>query len=294
MRILITGATGFTGRHLISKMQAAGHVCLALRSNLTNIEALRSDVASCGPVDAVVHLAGISFVGHSDNAAFYSVNTVGTSNLLEVLASTALQAGRPPVRVLIASSANVYGNCENSPIAENQPPAPVNHYAASKLAMEHMALTFSDHLQIVIARPFNYTGPGQTPPFLIPKIVDHFVRRADVIELGNLHVEREFNDVRMVCEAYLGLLAHGAPGQIYNVCTGRPHTLQSVLDTLTELTGHHLNIQVNPELVRANEVHSLSGNPDRMHACLGPLTQYDLKDTLLAMMGNGFDAPHQS
>lgn len=279
MKILLTGAAGFTGLFFNSVAKAAGHHVVALQSDLTDKAALAAEVFQSAP-DAVVHLAAISFVGHADEASFYNVNVLGTLNLLAALAYLPV----PPTKVLLSSSANVYGNCNASPITETQAPAPVNHYATSKLAMEHMALTFADRLPLVITRPFNYTGPGQAPQFLIPKLISHFVRRANHIELGNLHVEREFNDVRMVCAAYLGLLAHGEPGQVYNVCSGEPHTLQHVIATLQAITGHAMAVDVNPAFVRANEVHRLCGSPAKLHAAVGPLGQWALEDTLRWML----------
>lgn len=279
MRILLTGADGFTGRHFQEAATRAGHEVLPLRVNLTDRDGLRQEVHAIKP-EAVVHLAAISFVGHDDETAFYGVNVVGTTHLLTALASLPHR----PMSVLIASSANIYGNCEASPIAETQLSAPVNHYAASKLAMEHMARMYQDRLPIVFARPFNYTGRGQGGNFLIPKMVDHFKRGALHIELGNLHVEREFNDVRMVCEAYLKLLDHGQPGQAYNVCTGQPYTLMAVVQMLQELTGQQMDIQVNPAFVRPNEVHRLCGNPAKLLACTGPLTPRSLSDTLQWML----------
>lgn len=282
MRILLTGASGFTGRHFQAHVIDRGHEVVDLSADLTDAAAVRQAVTQAGPADAVVHLAAISFVGHANEAAFYSVNTVGTSNLLGAFA--ALPAAQRPRKVLVASSANVYGNCERSPLSETQPPAPVNHYAASKLAMEHLAMTFADRLPIVITRPFNYTGPGQEGSFLIPKLVQHFARRAPLIELGNLHVEREFNDVRMVCEAYLRLLDRGTPGQAYNVCTGRMYSLHQVLDMLRSLTGHDLEVRVNPAFVRANEVHRLCGDPSKLIDCIGALPPFPLDDCLSAML----------
>ena len=279
MRILLTGADGFTGRHFQAAATRAGHEVVPLRVNLTDRDGLRQEVQAIKP-EAVVHLAAISVVGHDDETAFYGVNVVGTAHLLTALASLPHR----PMSVLIASSANIYGNCEASPIAETQPPAPVNHYAASKLAMEHMARTYLDRLPIVLARPFNYTGPGQGGQFLIPKMVDHFKRRAAHIELGNLQVEREFNDVRMVCEAYLKLLEHGLPGEAYNVCTGHPYTLVAVMQMLQDLTGQQMDIQVNPAFVRPNEVHRLCGNPTKLLTCTGPLTPRSLSDTLQWML----------
>jgi nucleoside-diphosphate-sugar epimerase len=279
MNILLTGAAGFTGLFFKQQAQAAGHKVWPLAADLTDKAAVAAEVAQAQPT-AVVHLAAISFVGHADEAAFYAVNVLGTMNLLAAVAALPV----PPTKVLLASSANVYGNCAASPITEAQAPAPVNHYATSKLAMEHMALTYADRLSLVITRPFNYTGPGQAPQFLIPKLVSHFVRRASRIELGNLHVEREFNDVRMVCEAYLRLLAHGEPGNIYNVCSGQPHTLQHVINTLERITGHTMAVDVNPAFVRANEVYRLCGSPAKFQAAVGPLGEWGLEDTLRWML----------
>jgi nucleoside-diphosphate-sugar epimerase len=279
LKILLTGAAGFTGLFFRSAAEAAGHQVVALQADLTDKAAVTAEVLQTAP-NAVVHLAAISFVGHADDTAFYGVNVVGTLNLLSALAALPIA----PTKVLLASSANVYGNCDASPITEDQPPAPVNHYAMSKLAMEHMARTYLDRLPVVFTRPFNYTGPGQAPNFLIPKLVGHFARRAPAIELGNLHVEREFNDVRMVCDAYLGLLAHGVAGEVYNVCSGQPYTLQTVLDELTNITKHQLDVRVNPAFVRANEVHRLCGDPAKLLACVGPLRQPALRETLQTML----------
>ena len=286
MKILLTGSNGFTGHHFRAAAGGAGHLVLPLKSNLTDKNALSKEIAEIEP-EAVVHLGAISFVGHSNAAEFYAVNTIGTTNLLSVLAD--MPSSDRPAKVLVASSANVYGNCESSPINELQAPAPVNHYAASKLAMEHMALTFNDRLPVTIVRPFNYTGPGQALSFLIPKIVNHFAQSKPIIELGNMHVEREFNDVRMVCDAYLRLLQHGASGVTYNVCTGTTHTLQAVLAAMTELTGHRPEVKVNPAFVRANEVHRLCGDPARLVACVGELKSYTLKETLSAMLEHAMD-----
>jgi nucleoside-diphosphate-sugar epimerase len=270
--------------------QAAGHDVLSLQANLTDCAAVQAEVLTAAP-DAVVHLAAISFVSHADDNAFYAVNVVGTTNLLAALA----QLPKRPHRVLLASSANIYGNCTQSPIAEDQPPAPVNHYAMSKLAMEHMARIYADRVPLVITRPFNYTGPGQDVNFVIPKLVEHFAQRAPSIALGNLHVEREFNDVQMVCSAYLKLLQQGALGETYNVCSGQPYTLQHVIDTLTRITGHQIQVEVNPAFVRASEVHRLCGSPAKLRALLTrhgcTLDNPPLEETLRRMLAAaGFEA----
>lgn len=283
MKILLTGAEGFTGRLFAEHATAAGHTVVALQANLTNADALRDEVLETAP-DAVVHLAAISFVGHAHDEAFYAVNVIGTTNLLNAL----LRLPVRPRRVLLASSANIYGNSAESPIGETHAPAPVNHYGMSKLAMEYMARTYADRLDLVITRPFNYTGPGQDDHFLIPKLAMHFAAREPSIALGNLNVEREFNDVRMVCDAYLLLLSHGEPGETYNICSGQPYALRFVIDTFARLTGYTPRIEVNPAFVRANEVHRLCGSATKLQALFAAhgvtLLSPPLEETLQRML----------
>lgn len=281
MRILVTGARGFTGHHFVQAAEAAGHRVTALTADLRDAAALQREIGAAEP-EAVVHLAAISFVGHADAADFYDVNVIGTLNLLDGLAALP----KVPRSVLLASSANVYGNAEQSPISEMQPPAPVNHYAMSKLAMEHMARTYVDKLPLFFARPFNYTGPGQDESFIIPKLVAHFARRAPAVELGNLDVEREFNDVRFVCEAYLRLLQDAAPGEVYNICTGKPLTLRSVIDLLKRMTGHELQINVNPKFVRNNEIKTLCGDPTKLIEAIGEISLPPLEETIRNMLNH--------
>ena len=279
MRIALTGADGFTGRHFIEAAQRAGHHVIELRSDLTDGVGVAAETLSL-EADALVHLAAISFVGYQNDRAFYDVNLFGTLNLLDALA----KARRPLKRVLISSSANVYGNSPRSPIAETEPPAPVNHYAMSKVAMELMAQARFPELPLVIARPFNYTGPGQANEFVIPKLVDHFRRRAQKVTLGNLHVQREYNDVRFVCDAYLRLLDRAQQGGVYNVCTGVTYDFNAVIGTLRDITRHDIDVQVDEKLVRANEVHRLCGDPALLIRTVGELPQIPLRDTLAWML----------
>jgi nucleoside-diphosphate-sugar epimerase len=287
LKILLTGSNGFTGRHFVELAHSLGHVVMPLVADLANHDAVMHEVLQAAP-DSVMHLAAISFVGHSDDKAFYAVNVIGTMNLLTALA----QLKRVPDRVVLASSANIYGNCESSPIGETQLPAPVNHYAMSKLAMEHMARTYMDRLPLVISRPFNYTGPGQAVNFIIPKLVDHFARRAPTICLGNLHVEREFNDVQWVCSAYAQLLQFGEPGETYNICSGQAHSLLSVIDTLKRISGHQIEVVTSTDFVRVNEVNRLCGNPGRLQALMrkfGVSTDnVALENTLQRMLASGY------
>lgn len=277
-RLLLTGAQGFTGRHFSRTAASHGIEVVALQADLTSGSAVDEEVRRIAP-DLVVHLAAISAVTHENDEEMYRVNLLGTLHLLRALS----QLPTPPSRVLLASSANVYGNTTHSPIDETAPVGPVSHYAVSKLAMEHMSRTFRDRLPIVLVRPFNYTGPGHDERFLVPKLVAHFVREAPSIELGNLDVEREFNDVRMVCDAYFALLERGVPGEVYNVCSGRPLRLRTLVEAFERLTGHRIDIDIAPALMRANEVRTLCGSPAKLIACIGPLRPQPL-DEMLAWM----------
>jgi nucleoside-diphosphate-sugar epimerase len=261
--LLITGAKGFTGHYLKDAAQKSGLKVVELTSNLNDTEALEKEVLATKP-DYVAHLAGISFVASKDHEAFYRVHALGTSNLLQALAK--LQTA--PKKILLASSATVYGNSANDLSVEDQTLTPIDHYATSKVAMEEMSKTFFNRLPILITRPFNYTGVGQKGNFLIPKLVDHFAKRKPFIELGNLNIEREFNDVNMICDAYLKLLDLGKANEIYNVCSGQARSLQFVMDTLKKITGHDIEIRVNPDFVRASEVHRMVGNPEKLTSLL--------------------------
>jgi GDP-6-deoxy-D-talose 4-dehydrogenase len=286
-RVLITGAAGFTGRYMARELEAHGWEvwgtdaldkpqCLRYRrGDLTDRQSLRRVVDEIRP-HAVVHLAGIAFVAHEDIDALYRINLLGTRNLLAALAESVAR----PRCVLVASSANVYGNRTEGILSEATPANPVNDYAVSKLAMEYMARLWLDRLPVVLARPFNYTGVGQSEAFLLPKIVAHFRRRAEVIELGNLDVWRDFSDVRAVVHAYRRLLETCPAGESVNVCSGRTHSLREVLAMAGALTGHRIRVVVHPALVRQNEVKTLCGDPFKLRSLIGDWETPPLEETL--------------
>lgn len=284
--VLVTGASGFTGRYLADALRRENYWVVGFGTgetpaqetvpcDLTDAVAVREAVARVRP-EYVVHLAALSFVGHRDPEAFYRVNLFGTLNLLAALA--ALDA--VPKKVIVASSANVYGANAREVIDEGICPAPVNHYACSKLAMEHMAATWFDRLPLVLARPFNYTGVGQDGQFLIPKIVDHFRRGERVIELGNLDVSRDFSDVRDVVAAYLALLGSGAVSQTVNICSGQATSLRDIIDMMSALAGYEIEVKVNPTFVRSNEIPVLRGSRERIGQLTGWRPELSLDRTL--------------
>lgn len=282
--MLVTGLSGFTGRYLRERLEADGLTVLepsrvgGAPFDLTRKDTLRRAVEHLQP-DYVIHLAAISFVAHDDPTAFYAVNTVGTCNLLEALGET----GARVRKVIVASSANVYGVTCADPIDEATPPAPVNHYACSKLAMEHMARTWFDRLPIVITRPFNYSGAGQSRQFVVPKIVSHFATGRAEIELGNLDVVRDFSDVRMVSDAYRRLLDAPLVSQVVNICSGQGRSLQWIIDQTSRIAGRSIRVRVNPAFVRASDVPRLVGSNARLRAAIGEPTHTDFAETLASM-----------
>lgn len=286
---LITGARGFTGRYLVSALRARQYKVVGLvegaadaedqvTCDLTEAASTEAVVRSILP-DVVVHLAAITFVGHGNPEEFYRVNVFGTQNLLSALS----RLDAAPQKILIASSANVYGTPCLQIIDEDVCPAPLNHYAISKLAMEHMARTWFDKLPILLTRPFNYTGPGQDDRFVIPKIVDHYRRRASEIELGNLDVSRDFSDVNDVVAAYVALLDSDCRSETVNVCSGQSTSLREVLAMMNALAGYPIRVRVNPDFVREHDIHKLAGSNEKLKRLIGFAPSTSLAITLKRM-----------
>jgi len=279
MRILLTGADGFTGKYFLKTALESGCEVFPLSADLTNLSDLNLEITKIMPTH-VVHLAGISAVTHDDFEEFYKVNLFGTLNLLDTLSNLNYSLDK----ILLASSANVYGNIDVEYIDENESPNPQNHYAMSKLAMEFMARTYLDHLPLFFVRPFNYTGKGQDAKFVIPKIAEHFKNKSNEIDLGALDSAREYNDVETVCEIYLKLLKFADVGETYNICSGKVFDLFQILSLFEQLCGHQVNVKINPTFVRKNEIKILRGNPERLVKCLGPIEWKDIKITLKSFL----------
>lgn len=295
-RVFVTGVDGFTGRHLAPMLSTRGYVVHGLASrrldrpvegvecmhvaDLTDAAEVAGAVRAASP-QAVIHLAGIALVT-SDAESMYRVNLLGTRNLLEALAALAVS----PRAVLLASSANVYGNATAGRLSEDTPPSPTNDYAVSKLAMEYLAKLYASRLPLVICRLFNYTGVGQAETFLLPKIVAHVRRKAKEIELGNLEVARDFSDVREVSAIYARLLeTPAAVGTTLNICSGEAHTLHEILALIEDISGQRLEVRVNPGFVRPNEVKVLLGDRRRLDAVLADsAVKIPLRETLRWMI----------
>ena len=292
-RVLVTGSEGFTGRYVCNEFAGAGWEVWGaglqpqpanpryLNINLLQPKTLRLIGERAQP-HVVVHLAASAFVAEADPTDFYAVNLLGTRHLLEAL-STAVT---PPLCTIVASSANVYGNSTLEVLEETAETHPANDYAVSKLAMEYLAKTYMERLGIVITRPFNYSGVGQEPRYLIPKIVGHFKKQAAHIELGNTNVARDFSDVRDIAKAYR-LLAEIQPnGEIFNLCSGEATALETCIGIASEITGHDIKVKVNPDFVRENEVTILRGSREKLDGVIGRGRRYKFRETLEWMLQN--------
>jgi nucleoside-diphosphate-sugar epimerase len=290
-RALITGIHGFTGKYVCDELTQLGFDVFGTshayeptdsqvaRIDLTKLPEIQNFVERVKP-KVVIHLAAVSFVGHDDVAEMYEMNIVGTRNLLHALAMLPSK----PSSVVLASSANIYGNSNFDPISEVASPKPANDYAVSKLAMEHMAKIWNDQLPITIVRPFNYTGVGQSTKFLIPKIVSHFKSKTEQIELGNLEISRDFSDVRTVAWVYGQLGINPAPGEIFNIASGTTKSLGEIMDLLRQKTGVDVSVKSVDGLKRSGEVLSLRGDARKLWAHVGEPKKIPFEETLEWML----------
>jgi nucleoside-diphosphate-sugar epimerase len=291
-RIFLTGSGGFTGRPLAARLRQNGHDVFGSTHTPATSGETQGDLRDEKWIDrtvqeirptVVIHLAGIATPLHGSIGEIYSINVAGTANLFSALA----KMSEPPKRVIVASSATVYAAPkDDQPIMESHPLGPQNHYGASKRAVEDMARLFADCFPIIITRPFNYTGPGQEPIFLIPKIVDHFVRREPRINLGNLDLFRDFADLRRVVEVYARLVDRRVDHAVVNICSGRTVHLAGIVGFLQEMSGHSIEVVKDPALVRPGEPRTILGSTARLDSMLGELPNPDFRDTLQSMYKN--------
>lgn len=275
-KVLLTGPEGFTGKFLQSYLDRSEFDIIPLRSNLLDLDELSREVQSISP-SYVIHLGALSFAAELDVDRLYKVNVLGTTNLLDVLSKLAT----PPQKIVLSSSAAVYGNRTELYLNEDMIPSPVNHYGCSKLSMEFMAKNYSKKLNLLITRPFNYTGPLQDNKFLIPKIVNAYKSGSKLLELGNLDVSREFNDIRDVCSIYRALLtANTESGDVLNICSGRAISLLDIINFCDAYFDRNMDVIVNENFVRENEIKFLAGNPKKLDSIVGNKWSFSYKDTV--------------
>ncbi len=285
MRAIITGASGFVGRHLTETLAANGHEVVAYN----RAEFQRALPLGLDNVDVVFHLAGQSFVPESIASPLetYETNIMGTARIARAITNYAKTTGKGP-RVIFASSGEVYGNVpfELLPITEETRTNPHNPYAASKAAAEALLLAeyWSFGLDVVIARVFNAIGPRQNTRFAIADFAAQLRRIGDGaparIAVGNLDAQRDFLDVRDVAAAYLALAERGASGGIYNICSGKPQSLRSLLHALIEISGMEVEILDDPLRMRPTDTPVVVGANFKLCAETGWQPRRSLTTTL--------------
>ena len=290
MTLLVTGHAGFVGQHLMSRTAAIGLVDeIGGLVDITEPSAVRAAVERIRP-DAVIHLAAQSFVPDSvrDPLGTYAVNFLGTQHLLAALKASGFEG-----RFLYVSSADLYGavEAEHLPVLEDQPLRPLNPYAVSKIAAEALCRCFAgaEQMDIVIARPFNHIGPGQSTRFALADFTQSIAqmaagRRAPVLQVGDLDVTRDFSDVRDVIEAYLLLLQHGRRGEIYNVCSGIERHLGEAVRLLGELAGVGLTLETDPLRLRGASQKRSVGDCSKLRRDTGWAPRISFDDTLRDML----------
>lgn len=295
----MTGSDGFVGRWMMRHLAAIGDHAVALDPavDVTDARGLREAVAAAAP-ESVIHLAAQASVAASwaEPDGAFAVNAVGTLHLVEA----ALACVRPP-RVLLISSAEVYGivSAEELPLGEDRPWRPVSPYAMSKAAAELVGLQawLGRGLDVVRARPFNHCGPGQAPIFVVPslarQVIDAVERGAGELRVGDVSVRRDLTDVRDVVRAYRLLLAHGRPGEVYNVCRGESVPIEDVARQLMALAGVDLPLVVDPDRLRPVDLPDLRGDPARLRSATAWVPEVPLEQTLSDVLAS-LDAPRPS
>jgi GDP-4-dehydro-6-deoxy-D-mannose reductase len=309
MRILVTGAAGFAGQHLLRALledpanevsgttmdgapPAAGTLSREERGRVgwlaldVTSDTSVDDLLGTGGYDRIYHLAGQSSVGESfaNPLATWDVNATGTLRLLSALA----HGGERTCRVLVISSAEVYGSVpvEAQPVEESRAPAPVTPYGASKMGAEAVSLqaAASGSIEVVIARSFNHAGPGQDSRFIFPSMARQLAAMnaggaEPVLRVGNLEARRDFLDVRDVVRAYVLLMESAESGTIYNVCSGESHSLQELVEELVRISDTGARIEVDPERFRPVDIPELRGSSARLRS-LGWEARIPMRRTL--------------
>lgn len=301
-KVLVTGVNGFVGAHLTEALVNDGHevVGVGVVSNID--DALASKLSSfilcdltnqqevaglpLNNIDAVINLAGLASVGKSFDAPdeYMRINTGVLSVMCEEIMKQNLQSN---IRMLAISSGALYANDQPMPLTESSKvDSASSPYAASKLAMEKLAYSYSEAgLQCIVARPFNHIGPGQGEGFLLPDLyaqLSQALESGQPVVVGDLTTQRDYTDVRDVVSAYIALITTRKPkNRLYNVCSGKPRSGEEVLQALIEIMGKPIDIEVDSNKFRPSDSPILYGSNERIITDTGWLPTIDFKQTIV-------------
>ena len=272
-RVLVTGASGFVGTHLIARLRAEGaEVALINRAQLAAIDALTEQLDAIRPTH-LYHMAGVLGGAPGGYEVQHEANVMTTVRLLE-----AVVAARLDPWIMVTSSSAVYGqtNPDENPLGEDRPFRPLTEYGVSQVGREMAALRYhvAHRLRTVRVRTFNLVGPGQ-PRTLLASDVAHQVALAErergplAVRVGNLFPRRDYTDVRDAVRAYVLLASSAQPGEVYNVCTGRSSSVQQCVDLFAGMVKEPLRIDVDETRIRPIEIADQIGDPSRIHQATG-------------------------
>ena len=305
MRILITGADGFAGQHLLQELASTsaelhGTCFQRLTKPMTNVTYHTVDLRDEQAVDAllakvqptqVYHLAGTANVGQSYNAAWRTLenNIRAQLNLTLACLKCALQP-----RILIISSGDIYGDqLIDQPATEETPLRPGNPYSVSKVTQDMLALQYfiSHDLPLLRARPFNHLGVGQSRGFVAPDFAFQIAsieagQQAPVMQVGSLSAERDFCDVRDVVRAYHLIMEMGIPGEVYNIASGVPWRIGDLLKTLLSFSSATIQIETNTARLRPGRISKVWGDATRLRQASGWQPTIPLEQTLLDVLAD--------
>ena len=293
-RILVTGASGFIGVNLCRYLIHNGHNVCALTHRETDLfmpneqvpvdlqdEQKLFEVLSNYQPDVIVHLAAIASPIHGIIPDLYKVNLCGTENLLNA-AVACLPAS---TRIILASTAGVYGVQKAKYLSEELPLNPMNHYSISKMDTEILSRQYADSLNIQIIRPFNIIGKGQNKVFLIPKLVDSFKNKTHKIVLGNIDAVRDYVDIDYCVRVIYALISTDETiVPALNICSGLGYSCRDIISILEEITDQHPEIEVSDQFVRKNEIWRLVGDTTNIKRLMGDFSNPLPLRTVLSQM----------
>lgn len=303
-KLLLTGANGFAGQHLIEALgeeyQVLGIVHNSDLQNSRNVTYESGNILDRGFLedlikkfqpDQVMHLAAIAPTWTQDPENIFKINLIGTLNLYLAVEAQKKESGIDP-KIVYISSAEVYGKTTNPEmITEANPFFPANYYGSSKVAADRLSyqMSQSSKLRITIVRPFNHTGPGQLKGFFVPDMASQIVEleksEGNELMVGNLESVRDISDVRDIAQGYKMILeTDTTPGEAYNLSSGKGTKMQDILDKLISMAKKEIKIVDDPKRMRASEVPITVGDNSKFKELTGwepkiPLEQ-TLKDTL--------------
>lgn len=293
--LMVSGATGFVGKHVVRAAHAAGYRVRAIGRDETvpvDIaplvdEYLHADLARewpvTGEVDAIIHLAGLAAVGPSFAEPQRYIET--NSRMVTLMCEAMLDAG-DGTRILVVSSGAVYApHSDGTPIEESSATSATSPYAVAKLLVESQAAYYAHRgLDITVARPFNHIGPGQESGFLVPDLSRALrtLRDGEMLSVGSLETARDYTDVRDVARAYLAIVSASQRHDfVYNVASGASRTGAEILSALCAALGRPVpEVAVDPGRLRPGDPERVTGSSRRIQRAFGWAPTIDWRQSI--------------